>query len=143
MFPPFLLPSPCQCINNVTFILKESFQPERGGMAVYVYIGGGHGRVTIVNCTGRCTVQTVQEDSVEKERYADRIGKMCRAMVTVINHPRSYSGDPFRFLLAKRRSSGIPEKGVVGGIRGLGMVKILSRGRVAVLRTQQNITRFR
>lgn len=44
--------------------------------------------------------------------HAERIGKMCWAMVTVINHPRSYPEDPFRFLLAKRRSSGIGEKGV-------------------------------
>lgn len=58
---------------------------------------------------------------MKKERYADGMGKMRGATVAVINHPRSYSGDPFRFLLAKRRSPEQPGNGSAGGSpRGAG-----------------------
>lgn len=127
-------------INNVVFAFKESI-----GASVHLYRTG---RVTIVNCRAaqrRCAQGSdAQEDGVKKERYADGMGKMRGATVAVINHPRSYSGDPFRFLLAKRRSSEQRRNGSTEeSARGRGRQRFPSRRRDAVLRTQQNITRFR
>ena len=64
------------------------------------------------------------------------IGKMCRTMVTVINHRRSYSGDPFKVLVSETSLfCDTVQRGRRNGSKRLAMAKILSRQRDAVLRT--------
>lgn len=70
-----------------------------------------------------CTMRAPRRTRIRREERTDApveesSEKYARPWVTVINHPRSYSGDLFRFLLARRRSTGYPEKRTGGGMGG-------------------------
>lgn len=59
----------------------------------------------LYNAHARRTRDTTRRKN-RRETAEESLEKYAGPWVTVINHPRSYSGDLFRFLLAKRRSSG-------------------------------------
>lgn len=72
-----------------------------------------------VQCA-RHDVRRVRREERTDAPVEESSEKYARPWVTVINHPRSYSGDLFRFLLARRRSTGYPEtrtgKGELTGV---------------------------
>lgn len=106
MSPPFLLLSPCQRINNVVFIFKESIQPG--------YASDTAPPATMVNCIGRCTVFNGVRRYVGRGREGE--GGEIRGRdrknapgpwVTGDKSPSILFGEILsRFLLAKRRSFG-------------------------------------
>lgn len=72
-----------------------------------------------------CTMRAPRRTRVRREERTDAPAeesseKYARPWVTVINHPRSYSGDLFRFLLARRRSTGVSPRSRTGRGRGRG-----------------------
>ena len=88
MSPPFLLLSPCQRINNVVFIFKESIQPGYASDTALCNNGQlhrsmhGFQRCKKIRREGR---KKEREREREREgrgggRYVDGIGKMRRTM---------------------------------------------------------------
>lgn len=82
----------------------------------YIFRGVDSIRANIA--TVGASVQCARHESSTRVRREERTDapveesseKYARPRVTVINHPRSYSGDLFRFLLARRRSAGYPRE---------------------------------
>lgn len=84
MSPPFLLLSPCQRINNVVFIFKESIQPGYASDTALCNNGQLH---RSMHGFQRC--KKIRREGRERERgrereggrgYVDGIGKMRRTM---------------------------------------------------------------
>ena len=82
MSPPFLLLSPCQRINNVVFIFKESIQPGYASDTALCNNGQLH---RSMHGFQRC--KKIRREGRKKERegrgggrYVDGIGKMRRTM---------------------------------------------------------------
>lgn len=84
MSPPFLLLSPCQRINNVVFIFKESIQPGYASDTALCNNGQLHRSMH-----GFQQCKKIRREGRERERgregeggrgYVDGIGKMRRTM---------------------------------------------------------------
>jgi len=74
-----------------------------------------------------CTMRAPRCMRIRREERTDAVEesleKYTRPWVTVINHPRSYSGDLFRFLLARRRSTEYPPRNGRAGRKADGRVE--------------------
>lgn len=70
-------------------------------------------------------------------RYVDGIGKMYRTTVTVINHPPSYSGYPFKVLVSETPLfSEERERGSKKRFQGVGEVEGVSHGKDSISTTR-------